>query len=300
VPATIRTDALTVMYGRARGIVDVTLGVEGGEVLGLLGPNGAGKTTWLRAVLDLVHPTSGAAEICGRSSRDPKAREQVSYLPGDLKLPQRLTGRQVIDRFTSARAQISDHHLETLAARFGVSLDRRIASLSKGNRQKVGLILALAPTTSVLLLDEPTSGLDPLVQQTFAELIRERAAAGVSVVLSSHVLSELEHLADRVAVLRQGSCVAVESISSLRRRTRNEWIVRLADEAATTRVVNRLALDASVDTNVLGTELHVVLRGSVNPLIRALGDEDVVQLHERSGELEDLLREFYSESGDAT
>jgi ABC-2 type transport system ATP-binding protein len=289
----IRTDALTVRYGSARGIEDVTLHVGAGEVLGLLGPNGAGKTTWLRAVLDLVHPTAGSAEICGLSSLDPRARASVAYLPGDLKLPQRLTGRQVIRRFTSARTSIPDQRLDELAEEFGVPLDRRIASLSKGNRQKIGLILALAPSTPVLLLDEPTSGLDPLVQQVFVDIIRKRAESGTSVVLSSHVLSELEHLADRVAVLRQGECVAVESITSLRSRTRNEWIVRLQDEASAHRVSSRLAQHSSVSSQLFGPELHVVLRGSVNPLIQALVDEDIVRLQERSGELEDLLREFY-------
>lgn len=296
----LRTEALTVRYGSARGIDDVTLRVNAGEVLGLLGPNGAGKTTWLRAVLDLVHPTSGTATICDRRSTDSKARADVSYLPGDLKLPQRLTGRQVIRRFTSARAPISDDRLDDLATQFQVPLDRRIASLSKGNRQKIGLILVLAPNTPVLLLDEPTSGLDPLIQQTFVELIRQRVEDGSCVVLSSHVLSELEHLADRVAVLREGKCVAVESMAVLRTRTRIEWSVRLPDVSAASRVHERLSRDSSVDVTVTGPELHVILRGSVNPLIRALADEDIVRLQERSGELEDLLREFYSDPEAAT
>jgi ABC-2 type transport system ATP-binding protein len=291
----VATDHLTVTYGRARGIDSVSLSVYSGEVLGLLGPNGAGKTTWLRAVLDLVHPTSGSATICGVSSREPKSRVNVTYLPGDLKLPIRLTGREVMNRFTSARAHIDKSVIQELADRLGVPLDRRIGSLSKGNRQKIGLVLALAPRTPVLLLDEPTSGLDPLVQQIFVELIHERAREGTCVVLSSHVLSELEHLADHVAVLRLGSCVAVESMDSLKSRTRIEWRVGLRNEQAASRVTERLNSDPSVEAIVHGTEVHATLRGSINPLIQALASEDVIRLEERGGELEDLLREFYSD-----
>jgi ABC-2 type transport system ATP-binding protein len=291
----IRTDELTVRYGKARGIDQISLHVETSEVLGLLGPNGAGKTTWLRAVLDLVHPTSGTAAICGVDSRDARSRAAVTYLPGDLKLPPRLTGWQVLRRFTAGRANFDEHETRALGDRLGVQLDRKIGALSKGNRQKIGLILALAPKTPVLLLDEPTSGLDPLIQQTFVEMIRERAASGVCVVLSSHVLSELEHLADRVAVLRQGACVAVESITELRQRTRIEWLAVLEDEPAAERVAQQLASDDSVQVQRFGGEIHAVLRGSVNPLIRVLAQENVIRLEERSGELEDLLREYYND-----
>jgi len=291
----IRTDELTVRYGKARGIDQISLHVETSEVLGLLGPNGAGKTTWLRAVLDLVHPTSGTAAICGVDSRDARSRAAVTYLPGDLKLPPRLTGWQVLRRFTAGRANFDEHETRALGDRLGVQLDRKIGALSKGNRQKIGLILALAPKTPVLLLDEPTSGLDPLIQQTFVEMIRERAASGVCVVLSSHVLSELEHLADRVAVLRQGACVAVESITELRQRTRIEWLAVLEDEPAAERVAQQLASDDSVQVQRFGGEIHAVLRGSVNPLLRVLAQENVIRLEERSGELEDLLREYYND-----
>ena len=291
----VRTENLTVRYGKARGIDDISLHVETGEVLGLLGPNGAGKTTWLRAVLDLVHPTSGSAAICGVDSRDALSRTAVTYLPGDLKLPPRLTGWQVIQRFTAGRTRVDENETRSLGDRLGVQLDRKIGALSKGNRQKIGLILALAPKTPVLLLDEPTSGLDPLIQQTFVEMIRERASSGVCVVLSSHVLSELEHLADRVAVLRQGACVAVESITDLRQQTRIEWLAELADEAAAERVAQQLAADDLVQAQRFGREIHAVLRGSVNPLLRVLAQENVIRLEERSGELEDLLREYYND-----
>jgi ABC-2 type transport system ATP-binding protein len=291
----VATENLTVVYGRSRGIDSVSLSVGAGQVLGLLGPNGAGKTTWLRAVLDLVHPTSGSASICGVSSREPASRMNVTYLPGDLKLPFRLTGHEVMSRFTSARGHIDPSIIQELAERLGVPLDRRIGSLSKGNRQKVGLVLALAPRTPVLLLDEPTSGLDPLVQQVFVDLIHERAQQGTCIVLSSHVLSELEYLADHVAVLRLGKCVALESMESLKSRTRIEWRVGFRDSQAASRVIERLNADPSVEAMLHGTEVHATLRGSINPLIQAIATEDVIRLEERGGELEDLLREFYSD-----
>lgn len=294
------TQDLTVRYGSARGIEHVSLTVDAGEILGLLGPNGAGKTTWLRAVLDLVHPTAGTATICGVDSREAKARETVTYLPGDLRLPPRLTGAQVIQRFTAARGDVDQAIVRELADAFEVPLDRRIGSLSKGNRQKVGLVLALAPHSAVLLLDEPTSGLDPLIQQRFVDLVRTRAAQGTCVVLSSHVLSELEHLANRVAVLRAGSCVAVESVHALKERTRLSWIAQLRDESAAQRVVERLQIDTSIVVQRSGPVVHVELRGSINPLLHVLATEDVIALHEHSRELEDLLREYYRHSPDST
>lgn len=296
----VATHDLTVRYGAARGIEQVSLDVSGGEILGLLGPNGAGKTTWLRAVLDLVHPTSGTVSICGVESRSAKAREAVTYLPGDLRLPPRLNGAQVIQRFTAARGHIDPVFVNELADTFEVPLDRRIGSLSKGNRQKIGLILALAPQTPVLLLDEPTSGLDPLIQERFVEIVQRSAAHGTCVVLSSHVLSELEHLAGRVAVLRSGVCVAVESVQALKERTRRSWTAELGDEAAAHRVVELLQGDDSINVRRSGRVIQVELRGSINPLLRALATEDVLVLHEHSGELEDLLREYYRQTSEHT
>ncbi len=191
------------MYGSARGIEDVSLTVRAGQVAGLLGPNGSGKTTLLRAVLDLVHPQQGSIDIVTTSSKDRRARANVAYLPGDLSLPGRLTGKALLRRFSAAGGGLDPTRVESLTKRLGVDLTRPVGTLSKGNRQKVGLVLAFAKNARVLLLDEPTSGLDPLLQREFAVLVDEVTKDGTAVVLSSHVMSELEDLGDRVAACHQ-------------------------------------------------------------------------------------------------
>jgi len=288
---------VTVRYGRARGITEVSLDARAGEVLGLLGPNGAGKTTLLRAALDLVHPQAGEITLHGVPATLPKARSFVTYLPGDLNLPRRLTGNQVINRFTANRPPVAAHVINDLADAFGIDLDRRIGSLSKGNRQKVGLVLALAPRTPLLLLDEPTSGLDPLVQQTFAELLAERRANGTTVILSSHVLSELEHLADRVAVLRDGQLVAVETIAALRERTKQRLTVRLASTNDRDTVVERLrAIPGTGVQPVSDVDLLIEFPGSIDPILKALAEVTVVDLQASRSDVEGRLLDYYQDN----
>lgn len=287
---------LTVMYGKSRGIIDVDLSAEPGEVLGLLGPNGAGKTTLLRAALDLVHPTSGSVQIFGTTARDPRARTHVTYLPGDLTLPRRLTGRQVITRFTAGRTPVDPAEVSRLAEAFGVDVHRPIGSLSKGNRQKIGLILAFAPRTPLLFLDEPTSGLDPLVQQTFAELLAEERERGSTVVLSSHVLSELEHLADRVAVLRDGRLAVIETMESLHQRTRQHLNIRLTSDQDVATLLASLANLEDVATEVHGDyTIAVTVTGAMDPVVKALAGVTVVALQPTSTEIEDVLLDFYQD-----
>jgi len=288
---------VTVRYGRARGISEVSLDARAGEVLGLLGPNGAGKTTLLRAALDLVHPQAGEITLHGVPAKLPKARAFVTYLPGDLNLPRRLTGAQVIRRFTASRPAVSPHVINHLADAFGIDLGRRIGSLSKGNRQKVGLILALAPKTPLLLLDEPTSGLDPLVQQTFAELLAERQSQGATTILSSHVLSELEHLADRVAVLRDGKLAAIETMAALRERTKQRLTVRVASADETHIVVERLRAISGVAAQTVGdVDLLVEFEGAIDPVLKALAQVTVVNLQSSKSDIEGHLLDYYQDN----
>ncbi len=287
---------LTVNYGQSRGIEGVDLVADQGEVLGLLGPNGAGKTTLLRAALDLVHPTSGSVQIFGVSSRDPKARSRVTYLPGDLTLPRRLSGNQVITRFTAGRRPVDAGEVARLADAFGVDMQRPIGSLSKGNRQKIGLVLAFAPRTPLLFLDEPTSGLDPLVQQIFAELLVQEKARGNTVVLSSHVLSELEHLADRVAVLRDGRLVAVKTMDSLQQRTRQQLNIRLTSSDDAAKLLAELdGLDGVTAQQRSEHTVTITVAGPIDPVIKVLARVRVVALHSTSTEIEDLLLDYYQD-----
>src|SRR5664280_3264731 len=216
----IEAKGLIKYYGASRGVSGLDFAVEAGEVFGFLGPNGAGKTTTIRLMLDLIRPTAGRIEIFGQDLRRSSVaiRARIGYLPGDLRLYERLTPREHLRYFAALRGLDGLGEGEKLAERFELELDRPIKALSKGNRQKVGLVQAFLHRPDLLLLDEPTAGLDPLVQQTFNEILREVTAEGKTVFLSSHVLSEVQRLADRVAIIREGSLELVEAVDTLRAR----------------------------------------------------------------------------------
>ena len=293
----LSVDSLTVMYGSARGIEDVSLDVPAGAVTGLLGPNGSGKTTLLRAVLDLVHPTKGTVSIAQTDSRSFQARARVAYLPGELSFPSRLSGYQLIRRYSSALGGLERSKVDALADRLGISLDRPVGTLSRGNRQKVGLILVFARDADLLLLDEPTSGLDPLLQIEFAELVAESVAAGSAVVLSSHVLSELEDLAHRVAVLREGRLVALESIESLRARARQRLRIRFADtQMAALAAESLVGIDAA-EYEVIDNAIEVTFTGEADPVVKSIARFTVTSIESIGGELDQVLLDFYSEPG---
>ena len=228
--AAIETDGLTKFYGAARGIEELELRVERGEVFGFLGPNGAGKTTTIRLLLDLIRPTRGSAAIAGLDTRRQslEVRRLTGYLPGELKLPARTSAIGFLSYLGRLRGGVDRRAIAELADRLDLHLERRIGDLSKGNKQKVGVVAAFMHDPELLILDEPTSGLDPLRQQDVLELVRERAAAGRTVFLSSHELDQVEHVAERVGIVRDGRLVAVEAIATLKRRALRRVEVRLA------------------------------------------------------------------------
>ncbi len=214
----IRTQKLTKYDGSHRGIVDVDLSVENGEIFGFLGPNGAGKTTTIRVLLDLIRPTSGTASVFGLdSTRDAvEIHKRIGYLPGEFTLYDRLTGEQTLTYFANLRGGVDPAYQKQLIERLDLDPSRRFKEYSKGNKQKVGLIAALQHRPELLLLDEPTSGLDPLVQQSFFELLREARDEGRTVFLSSHILSEVEKSCERVAIIRDGRIARVDRVDALR------------------------------------------------------------------------------------
>jgi ABC-type multidrug transport system ATPase subunit len=216
--AVIQIEKLTKTYGSHRGIVDIDLEVEEGEAFGFLGPNGAGKTTTIRTLLDHIRPTSGHARIFGiETTVDPVAiHRRLGYLPGEFSLYDKLTGGQTLDYFANLRGGVDRLYQQDLIARLDVDPSRRFREYSKGNKQKIGLIIALQHRPDLLLLDEPTSGLDPLIQQVFYEVIREAKAEGRTVFLSSHILSEVEKTCSRVAIIRDGRLARVDRTEALR------------------------------------------------------------------------------------
>ena len=214
----IETGALTKRYGQNRGIHDLTFSVSEGEVFGFLGPNGAGKTTTIRLLMGLLRPTSGAARIAGLDcwSQSPDVKRLIGYLPGEFGVDPALTGAQIIEYLGNLRGGVERSHVKRLIERLEFDPGKRFRDYSRGNKQKVGLIQAFMHEPRLLILDEPTGGLDPLNQQEFAAMVAEVKAARRTVFLSSHILPEIEHLCDRVGIIREGALVRVDHISALK------------------------------------------------------------------------------------
>lgn len=292
--------SLTKSYGRsrARGVVDVDLVVAAGQVLGLVGANGAGKTTLMRTLLDFVRPTTGSALVLGLDSRrsSVEVRRRTTYLPGELVFPARLTGRALVARYLSARSGMDEARVGRLAADLDVDLSRAVGELSKGNKQKLGLLLAFAPRADLLVLDEPTSGLDPLLQRQFAGLVAEAVGEGAAVLLSTHIMAEVEQVADAVALMREGRVVTVEPLVSIlaaglrrgRVRTRERADVpALAAELRTTAGVGDV--EVSDDPGEAAAVVSFSLRGEVDPLIATLARHRLAAFDLGHADLEDAF-----------
>jgi ABC-2 type transport system ATP-binding protein len=294
----IRAEQLTKNYGQNRGIVDVDFAVEAGEVFGYLGPNGAGKSTTIRLLLDLIRPSSGRLTVFGLDSRRDSVaiRKRLGYLPGDLRLYERMTGADLIDYFGHLRGLDGTSRGERLADRLDLDLRRQIKELSRGNRQKVGIVQAFMHEPDLLVLDEPTSGLDPLVQETFYELVAEATERGGTVFLSSHVLSEVQHMADRVGLIREGRLDLVDSVENLRSAfTHVEATFDAPPPAATFDEVPGVR-KVEQDGNVV----RFAFEGEIDPLLKALARFHVKALDVREADLEDVfLARYRGEEPDA-
>ena len=290
--AVIRTEGLTKFYGPHRGVENLDLTVEPGEVFGFLGPNGAGKTTTIRLLLDLIRPSSGHAEVLGLDAHADsiEIRRRVGYLPGELALYDNLTGNQMLSYFGGLRGLPPDHHGDAFAQRLDLDLTRPVASLSKGNKQKLGLAQAFMHDPDLLILDEPTSGLDPLVQNEFHALIRELTAEGKSIFLSSHVLSEIEEVADRVGIIRAGHLVAVEELTALKARAVRRIHVVFGSEPSSDEFSR---LECVRETTIDGTRGSFVLDGSMDAFIKAIGRYEVLDLVSQEPDLEEIFLGYY-------
>jgi ABC-2 type transport system ATP-binding protein len=297
---TIETSALTKRYGAHRGIEDVSLSVRAGEVFGLLGPNGAGKTTLIRTLLDLLHPTSGSARLFGLDSRRDSVaiRRRLGNLPGDFSYgPPSLTGRELLDRFAQLREVAGLGEAEPLASRFRADLDRPFGQLSRGNRQKIGLLLALFHGPELVVLDEPTNGLDPLMQEQFLSVVAEQRDRGRTVLLSSHDLGEVERACDRVGIIRDGRLVAVERIDELIGKSYRTVTLAFADLVA----ADEFAALPGV-TGVSSADGRITFRasGSLDPVIKAAARHRVVDVELAHPTLEEIFLTYYAEEGPGT
>ena len=297
-PPVILAQSLTKEYDGTRGVVELEFTVGPGEVFGFLGPNGAGKTTTIRLMLDLIRPTSGRIELFGLDSRRESVaiRRRLGYVPGDLRLYEHLTGHELLAYFAALRGLDGLGEAQRLAELFELDLTRPIKALSKGNRQKVGLVQAFMHRPDLLLLDEPTSGLDPLMQQTFYELVREVTAEGRTVFLSSHLLAEVQHAADRVAVIRDGRLELVETVDALRRRS----FVRVEATFAAPPPEDAFSgLPGVRELERRGAVVLFSLEGAIDQLVKTLAHFEVLGLDVHEADLEDVFLELYRGDGRA-
>jgi len=290
----IKTTGLTRLYRNGRGIRNVNLEVRQGEVFGFLGPNGAGKTTLIRTLLGFMHPQSGQAEMLGLDAvaRSREVRQKVGYLPSDPALYDFLTGQQNIDFALAVRGIKNKNRVKALADRLEVDLKRRLKSLSRGNKQKVAIVTALAHDPELIILDEPTSGLDPLVQEIFGQLIREERARGKTIFMSSHVLSEVETLCDRVGVIRDGEIVTVDQVENLKKQ-RVKYVTAEFREAAP----DLSEVQGVRNVAVEGRKVRFTFHGGIDPLIAELAKRSLVDLTLADPPLEEVFRAFYEGGG---
>ena len=290
----IRTLGLTKYYGRQLGIENVDLVVERGQVFGFLGPNGAGKTTTIRCLLDLLRPTAGAASVLGLDPRrDAVAvRSRVGYLPGELSLYADMTGHQLCRYFAALRGLDPPPEIDRLARRLDLDLERRVGDYSTGNRQKLGLVQAFMHRPELLILDEPTSGLDPLMQQEFYAMVDEVRADGRTVFLSSHLLPEVEKVADRVAIIRNGELVVTDEVATLKARAIRRMEIRFGQPPDPT-PFSELDAVRRLDRSDDGATLMLVVEGSIDDVIKCAARSQVHNIVSHDGDLEDVFLDYY-------
>ena len=295
----IRLDRLTKRYGEVVGIQNLTLDVAQGEVFGLLGPNGAGKTTTIRILLDFIRPTAGAVSVFGMNPRRDgiAIRRRTGYLPGDFITYNYMSGANVTEYFTRLRSA-DPTLLHPLCERFGLDLTRRIGDLSKGNRQKIGLVQAFMNDPDLLILDEPTSGLDPLLQHEFQELLREEKERGKTIFLSSHVMSEVEAVCERVCIIREGELVKLGSIDELIEL--NRWAVTISfAEAVSDSLFDHLD---GVNVNAAQNgrfELSAGGDGAIDAVVKTASRHRIASFESEHANLEDTFLEFYAAETEA-
>jgi beta-exotoxin I transport system ATP-binding protein len=288
--AMVRTTGLSKSYGRLPALSDVSFCIDGGEVFGYLGPNGAGKTTTLRLLMGMIRPTAGSATVLGLDAwRDSvEIHRRVGYLQGEAALYDRLTGRQHISYFCHLRGTGDQSGALKMAARLELDLDQAARTLSKGNRQKVAVVLALMSAPQLLILDEPTSGLDPIVQQEFHAILREHTAR---VLLSSHVLGEVQRVADRIGVVRAGRLIAVERLEVLRGESLHHITARFAGAVPADAFGN---LPDVRDLQVTGQVLTCTApQGTLNALLKEVARHDIVDFECAEAELEETFLAYY-------
>jgi len=294
----IHTENLTKLYGDFPAVADLNLDVFKGEVYGYLGPNGAGKSTTIRVLLDHIRPTIGHASIFGLDTRTDSVeiKSRVGYLPGELTLYENMTGKDMLTYFGSLRGNIDSPYVDELAERLDCDLSQRLSKLSRGNRQKVGLIQAFMNKPDLLILDEPTTGLDPLIQQEFNALIQEITHEGRTVFFSSHILPEVERICDRIGIIREGRLTVVEDMQEF---TNQSTFHRFEIEFNTDFPPERFSMIPGVSNlKTEGRKLTCSVTGSPDKFIKAIAELEVANLTSQEPSLEEMFLTLYGENTD--
>ena len=292
---TIHTEKLTKHYGDVPALVDLDLDIAAGEIFGFLGPNGAGKTTTIRTLMDEIRPTAGTASILGMDTheRSVEIRRHIGYVPGDLSMYPNLTGRDTLTYFANLRGGVDWSHVEELRDRLGADLDKKVGDLSSGNRQKVGLIQAFMNKPEVLIMDEPSTGLDPLVQREFQKMMREVAAEGTTIFLSSHTLSEVQRVAHRVGIIRHGRLMATEAVADLRSKAIRTVSIHFTEP------VNASAFDGIPgvrEATSLNEHVTLSFDGQMETLLKVVTERfHVLDITTQEADLEEIFLTYYQD-----
>ncbi len=288
--AVIETDGLTKQWGDLVAVNQLNLSVQEGESYAFLGRNGSGKSTTARMLLDFLRPTRGSSRVLGGAGSDPSIRARVGYLPGDLNLPRAMTGDDAFEFFGGLSGVSGDPERESLVERFGLDPTRRVRELSTGNRRKVGLILAFMGRPDLLILDEPTSGLDPVLQEEFRELLAERKSDGASIWLTSHVMAEVERVADRVGLIRDGRMARELSMQEVRDQAASEIHLSFPQpvEASAFDGVPNVS-----DVRVHDGEVVVSIDGPVADLLSRAGELRATRIETRKQDLDAVFLELF-------
>lgn len=288
----IETNNLTKYYGKARGILDVSITVEEGEIFGFIGPNGAGKSTTIRTLLSLIYPSSGTAKIFGMDcvKQAPEIAKRVGYLPSEVFYYDGMRVRDLLNYSASFYKKDCKERIKTLAERMNLDLSRKIEDLSFGNKKKVGIVQGLLHSPDLIILDEPTSGLDPLMQQNFFDLLLEENKRGATILMSSHILSEVQRLCNRVAIIKEGKIITLEKITTLQEHSYKRFKFDVAQEIQK----DYFQLEGVTDLVVNGNSHSFFFKGDINNIVAKMSTVKIANLWADEPDLEEIFLHYYS------